>query len=92
VGILRRDGEPADPRNIDRMLAPMQHRGPDGRGDHGCCQCAACAQRRSNLALVTYRREHPSQTQPRSAISQRHSTLWPIKSKSVKNDSLSWIA
>ena len=32
VGILRRDGEPADARSIDRMLAPMLHRGPDGRG------------------------------------------------------------
>jgi len=32
VGILRRDGERADARLIDRMLAPMLHRGPDGRG------------------------------------------------------------
>ena len=32
VGILRRDGESADARSIDRMLAPMLHRGPDGRG------------------------------------------------------------
>ena len=32
VGILRRDGEPADVRILDRMLAPMLHRGPDGRG------------------------------------------------------------
>ena len=32
VGILRRDGEPADARIIDRMLSPMLHRGPDGRG------------------------------------------------------------
>jgi len=32
VGILRRDGEPADARSIDRMLAPMLHRGPDGSG------------------------------------------------------------
>jgi asparagine synthase (glutamine-hydrolysing) len=32
VGILRRDGEPADLRTIDRMLSPMLHRGPDGRG------------------------------------------------------------
>ena len=32
VGILRRDGEPADVRSIDRMLSPMLHRGPDGRG------------------------------------------------------------
>jgi asparagine synthase (glutamine-hydrolysing) len=32
VGILRRDGESADAAHIDRMLAPMLHRGPDGRG------------------------------------------------------------
>jgi asparagine synthase (glutamine-hydrolysing) len=32
VGILRRDGEPADARSIERMLSPMLHRGPDGRG------------------------------------------------------------
>jgi len=32
VGILRRDGEAADVRLIDRMLAPLAHRGPDGRG------------------------------------------------------------
>jgi asparagine synthase (glutamine-hydrolysing) len=32
VGILRRDGERADATRIDRMLAPMLHRGPDGRG------------------------------------------------------------
>ena len=32
VGILRRDGERADATHIDRMLAPMLHRGPDGRG------------------------------------------------------------
>jgi asparagine synthase (glutamine-hydrolysing) len=32
VGILRRDGEDADATRIDRMLAPMLHRGPDGRG------------------------------------------------------------
>jgi asparagine synthase (glutamine-hydrolysing) len=32
VGILRLDGEPADARNIDCMLSPMLHRGPDGRG------------------------------------------------------------
>ena len=32
VGILRRDGEPADARILGRMLSPMLHRGPDGRG------------------------------------------------------------
>ncbi len=32
VGILRRDGERADAAHIDRMLAPMLHRGPDSRG------------------------------------------------------------
>ena len=32
VGILRRDGEKIDANRIDLMLAPMLHRGPDGRG------------------------------------------------------------
>lgn len=32
VGILRRDGRPAETDLIDQMLAPMLHRGPDDRG------------------------------------------------------------
>lgn len=32
VGIWRRDGGEADRNDIERMLAPIAHRGPDGRG------------------------------------------------------------
>jgi len=32
VGILNRDGGRADPELIERMLVPLRHRGPDGRG------------------------------------------------------------
>jgi asparagine synthase (glutamine-hydrolysing) len=32
VGILRRDGAPADASAVERMLARILHRGPDGRG------------------------------------------------------------
>ena len=32
VGIRRRDGGPAESRDIERMLEPLLHRGPDGRG------------------------------------------------------------
>ncbi len=32
VGLLLRDGQPADPAELDQMVAALKHRGPDGAG------------------------------------------------------------
>jgi asparagine synthase (glutamine-hydrolysing) len=34
AGILRLDGRSADPTELEAMLRPMSHRGPDGSGQH----------------------------------------------------------
>lgn len=34
AGILHFDGRPVDPNELESMLAPMAHRGPDGSGRH----------------------------------------------------------
>src|SRR5437899_3351224 len=39
AGIVRLDGAPADPANLERMLERLAHRGPDGHGSHIADSC-----------------------------------------------------